>query len=245
MNLAEEWVRKHSRADASARSLMFALAHLGRGSCRVRFTAAELMREARISRPHLYRCFAMLEELGEVERLMEHHEKKRFREIHLAGFCKSHSLIGKCPVSYRKHGQVSDLRRTSLIVSSLLPFPRICVSQEECEECRGSGYRDFTIIAHDGQPQRVAIPCTHEIAAIAGRWRPVETWQDQFVRFVLPRAPNERGAEQLTLAEFQERLRRDELRRQREKILEEHPEEAKTEEEKRRTNVVVMRRKTA
>jgi hypothetical protein len=127
-----------------------------------------------------------------------------------------------------------------------LPFPRTVVSQEECEECRGTGYKDFTILTHDGQSQKVVIPCAHEIAAIAGRWKPVETWQDQFLRPVLPSSPEGRGAEQLTLAEFQERLRRDELRRQRDKIIQAHPSAPnEAHEPALPTNVVVMKRKTA
>jgi hypothetical protein len=245
MTCAEQWVRDSSRASGSARALMFALARFAKG-CVVVCTAMDLEREARISRPQLYRCLAWLEELREIERLMKHGENKRFRRYHLIGFCESPSLTQKCSVSYRKHGRVSDLRTPSLRVSSLLPFPRMVASQEECEECRGSGYRDFTILTHDGYPQRVAIPCTHEIAAIAGRWRLAETWQDQFLRPVLPSHPTERGAEQLTLAEYQERLRRDELKRQRERILQDHPSNPSgADESALPAKVVVMRRKTA
>ena len=101
-------------------------------------------------------------------------------------------------------------------------------------------------MTHDGYPQRVAIPCTHEIAAIAGRWRLAETWQDQFLRPVLPSHPTERRAEQLTLAEYQERLTRDKLKRQRDQILQDqasNPTDA--DESALPANVIVMRRKTA
>lgn len=245
MTGAEYWVRDYSKANSSARTLMFALARFAKG-CVVVSTALNLQREARISRPQLYRCLAWLEELREIERLTKHGENKRFRRYHLVGFCESPSLTQKCSISYRKQSRVSDLRTPSLRVSSLLPFPRTAVSQEECEECRGSGYRDFTIVTHDGQTQKVAIPCAHEIAAIAGRWKPVETWQDQFLRPVLPCFSDERGAEQLTLAGFHERLRREEIRRQQEKILQDHP--ATTTEQLEPalpTNLIVMRQKTA
>lgn len=162
---AERWVREHSRANGSARSLMFALARFAK-DCLVVCRALDLEREARISRPQLYRCLARVEDLGEIERTMQHHEKAKFREFHIVGFCKSQSLNEKCPVNYRKHGQVSDLRSTSLIASSLLPFPRAAFSQDDCEECRGTGYRDLTIQTHDGQPHRIVSSCLHEIAAI-------------------------------------------------------------------------------
>lgn len=221
MTGAEQWVRDESKANGSARALMFALARFAKG-CVVISTALDLQREARISRPQLYRCLAWLEELHEIQRLMKQGENKRFRRYHLVGFCESPSLTQKCSVSCRRHGQVSDLRSASLRVSNLLPFPRTVVSQEECEECRGSGYRDFTILTYDGQPQKIAVPCAHEIAAIAGRWKPVETWQDRLLRPVLTHQSNQRGAEQLTLAEFAEQQRREELQQQREKILQEH-----------------------
>jgi len=244
VNEAEKWVRENSRANGSGRSLMFALARFANG-CLVICRAHDLEREARISRPQLYRWLSRLEDLGELQRLMEHHEKKSFRRYHLTGFCKSHSLNAKCAVSYRKQGQVSDLRRTSLIVSSLLPFPCTVFTPDDCEQCRGTGYRDFTIITHDGTPQRVAIPCAHEIAAIAGRWKPVETWQDELLSHMPQFAASERQAEQLTLAEFKVQQRREELRQQQQKILQEYGETPKPAEAALPENVIVMRRKTA
>lgn len=242
MKPAEQWVRDYSKANSSARSLMFALARFAEG-CVVVCTALDLRREARISRPQLYRCLAWLEELREIERLTKHGENRRFRRFHMVGFCESPSLMQKCSVSYRKQSRVSDLKTPSLQVSSLLPFPRSFVSADECEECRGSGYRDFTILAHDGQPQKVAIRCNHEVASIAGRWRPIETWQDRFLLPELPRASEESGARQMTLAEFQERLRQDELKRRREQIPQEHLVAPASQTPV--ANVIVMNRKTA
>jgi len=243
---AEAWTREHSRANGSARSLMFALARFAKG-CLVLCRAIDLEREARISRAQLYRCLTRVEDLGEIERTKQHHEKTNFREFHIVGFCKSQSLNEKCPLTYRKRGQISDLRRTSLTVSSLLPFPRAAFSQDDCEECRGTGYKDLTIQMHDGQPHKVVIPCAHEIAAISGgRWKPIETWQDQFLHRALACTPDKKSAEQITLAEFQERLRREELRQQREKILREHPQTpVQPEEQALPANVIVMKRKTA
>jgi hypothetical protein len=56
---AEEWVRDYSKANASGRSLMFALARFAKG-CVAVCTAQQLLKEAHISRAELYRVFTTL-----------------------------------------------------------------------------------------------------------------------------------------------------------------------------------------
>ena len=78
----------------------------------------------------------------------------------------------------------------------MLNFPAAIVSKDECEECRGTGYRMVARI--DGAPGQVAVRCEHKIAAIAGRWQTVATWQDDFFsRVAFRRESRSPTAEQL------------------------------------------------
>ena len=83
-------------------------------------------------------------------------------------------------------------------LTPLLNFPAAIVSQDECEECRGTGYR--MVARPDGAAGQIAVRCAHKIAAIAGKWQTVATWQDGFLGPVaLRRESRSPTAEQLAI----------------------------------------------
>jgi len=179
MNELEQWVEERSQVTGAGYTLLRVLAKRADG-CVAKYRPEQLTRGARISRPQLYRLLAQAENLGEIQRVREVVGNKRVPSVHFDKYC---SLMGTRvfhPLCPRKQSAVSDLRRSSLMsLTPLLNFPAAIVSQDECEECRGTGYR--MVARPDGAAGQIAVRCAHKIAAIAGKWQTVATWQDGFL----------------------------------------------------------------
>ncbi len=186
MTVAERWVRENSKAAGSAWSLMLALSARAQG-CVVVASAEQMITDARISRRELYRALLAQEELGEIERLSKVGSNKQLRAFHFPKFSCANTLAGSHPLCPRKQSPVPDLRiGNGSCANGMLPFPMQDFSPEECEECRGTGYKRTP--RPDGIPGEVAVRCNHELAAVVGgRWKKLDlqndpTWRPRFAQ---------------------------------------------------------------
>jgi hypothetical protein len=177
MTDAERWVREHSQAKGSAWSVMLALAALA-DRCVAACTADQLESGARISRRELYRALLAQEELDEIERLSKVGSNKQLRAFHFARISCASTWGVSHPLCPRKQSPVPDLRiRNGSCAKKMLPFTRTSFSQEDCEECSGTGWR--RIGRPDGEPGEVVIRCQHELAAmVGGRWKKPDSRDD-------------------------------------------------------------------
>jgi hypothetical protein len=189
MTDAEKWVRENSKARGSAWSVMLALGELA-DRCVAVCTADQVERSARISRRELYRALLAQEEMGEIKRLSKVGSNKQLRAFHFSKLSCANLREFPNPLCPRKLSRLSapvpDLRiGNGSCAKTMLPFPTTRTSQEECEECQGSGWR--RIARPDGEAGEVAIRCRHEITAIVGRrWGIAPDSRDDLVRYVLP-----------------------------------------------------------
>ena len=189
MTDAEKWVRENSRARGSAWSVMLALGEMA-DRCVAVCTADQVERSALISRRELYRALLAQEEIGEIKRLSKVGSNKQVRAFHFSKLSCASLREFPNPLCPRKLSRLSapvpDLRiGNGSCAKTMLPFPTTRASQDECEECQGTGWRRIARL--DGEAGEVVIRCRHEIAAIVGRrWGIAPDSRDDLVSYVLP-----------------------------------------------------------
>jgi hypothetical protein len=250
---AEEWVLRNFKGKPAEKAILLAMAGRADG-CIVSAKIFDLTALANTSARDFYRCVGRIEEeLGELRRLSPRRGGAAVRVFHLERFCSAKLAEGEptlsllCPRKESHLGRtLPDIRNIGITLpdwqSRSLPFPRMGFSRDKCEECRGTGFK--LIPRPDGQPGKVAIPCAHRVAAIAGCWKPMQTLQDDLLPHALPKENEAPTAEQQVFDWARAAVETQKAGL--EKWLREHPDvRTKPEEEALPANVVVMRRKSA
>ena len=204
MNAATAWAVEKSVAVGAERAVLVAIARRAEG-CIAVCDPRDIMKEVGLRGRAYYECLIPLEQLREIERLLDRHDKARLRAFHFPKFCESsHAacdlakknsavavdcgnqlapllsiLQEQCGDLKTKNGQVrgGNLSVQKSPVQQRL-FPDILPADEAkelCEDCRGTGWRTT---------QAGAVLCRHAAARIAGRWKMAEYKQQDLLAYL-------------------------------------------------------------